>query len=384
MDDPRTSRNAKIIHQAIFHDHEYGRVASAIAEKVKGLLLHKGFELEVKRTKTFDVVKDVLNLGPIHWIAEEIGLPLKTEEFPRGVIFEQQADQGFKDIYEYIFLEHDPARSMQLRDSARKHVKMFQYHMRTHLRGIGGSGIFGLAGYIKDALWNVAVGSRPPSDHFYRVMNTLGLSEQELVNDVLAVSILASVELSHMLVHIVNFYLEEQNHAYRRRLIDVALSNSSTAFEILALYAREALRLDPVTVGITREVGSSMLVPSQSEPLELHPGDLVFFSLKKANLDGPESHASRIHPDIENSHNYDVFLGDGVARLLGENFVLTTAAHTLKTIFSLKNIRRAPGPSGQLRRYTQWLHGTPQHFYLDTKQRTTLWPTSMLLQYETN
>ena len=72
LDDLRTSRNAKIIHQALFHEHEYGRVAGAIAERVKGLIIHKGFELEAKRTKTFDVVKDVLNLGPIHWMAEEI------------------------------------------------------------------------------------------------------------------------------------------------------------------------------------------------------------------------------------------------------------------------------------------------------------------------
>jgi hypothetical protein len=37
----------------------------------------------------------------------------------------------------------------------------------------------------------------------------------------------------------------------------------------------------------------------------------------------PESHASRVHPAIENSHDYEVFMGDGVARLLGENFILT-------------------------------------------------------------
>ena len=72
MDDPRTSRNAKIIHQAIFHDHEYDRVAANIADKIKGLIFTKSFELQAKGTKTFDVVKDVLNLGPIHWIAEEI------------------------------------------------------------------------------------------------------------------------------------------------------------------------------------------------------------------------------------------------------------------------------------------------------------------------
>jgi hypothetical protein len=72
MDDPGKSRYTKIILQAIFHDHEYGRVASAIAEKVKSLILLKGFELEAKGTRTFDVVKDILNLAPIRWIAEEI------------------------------------------------------------------------------------------------------------------------------------------------------------------------------------------------------------------------------------------------------------------------------------------------------------------------
>lgn len=72
MDDPRTTRNLKTIRQAIFHDHEYGRVAGAIAEKIKALIFYKGFEMGAKGTRTFDVVKDVLNLGPIHWIAEEI------------------------------------------------------------------------------------------------------------------------------------------------------------------------------------------------------------------------------------------------------------------------------------------------------------------------
>ena len=146
----------------------------------------------------------------------------------------------------------------------------------------------------------------------------------------------------------VNFYLEDENQAYRRRLIDVAVSNSSTAFEILALYAREALRLDPVTVGITREVGSPMCVPGVSESVDLHVGEKVFLSLKKANLDEvctclsiiesldlskrftqPESHACRVHPAIDGSHNYDVFLGDGVVRLLDENFVLTVGILTL-------------------------------------------------------
>ena len=43
----------------------------------------------------------------------------------------------------------------------------------------------------------------------------------------------------------------------------------------------------------------------------------------------PESHAARVHLDNENSQNYEVFLGDGVVRLLGEEFVLTVGILTL-------------------------------------------------------
>ena len=88
-----------------------------------------------------------------------------------------------------------------------------------------------------------------------------------------------------MLVHIVNFYLEKDNEAYCLRLQEVARSNSASAIETLARYAREALRLDPVTVGVTREVGSTMFIPGVAKPVNIHPGDKVFLSLKKANVD---------------------------------------------------------------------------------------------------
>ena len=145
-----------------------------------------------------------------------------------------------------------------------------------------------------------------------------------------------------MLVHIVNFYFEKPNAAHRAGLIQAACSNSPSTIETLARYAREALRLDPVTVGVTREVGSAMFIPGVAKPVNLHPGEKVFLSLKKANLDEvctcfemissldlkkrfiqPKTHATRCHPAIEDSHHYEVFLGDGVVRLLGENFVLT-------------------------------------------------------------
>ncbi len=164
-----------------------------------------------------------------------------------------------------------------------------------------------------------------------------------------------------MLVHIVNFYLEKRNKAYCDHLIQVARSNSPSAIETLALYAREALRLDPITVGVTREVGSTMFIPGVAKPVNIHPGDKVFLSLKKANLDEvctcfeiissldlkkrfiqPKTHTARCHPAIDDSRHYEVFLGDGVVRLLGENFVLTVGILILIQMSCISRVIRPP------------------------------------------
>jgi len=54
----------------------------------------------------------------------------------------------------------------------------------------------------------------------------------------------------------------------------------------------------------------------------------------------------------------------------------------LRSIFSLKNVRRAPGQSGILNRFVQDLHGTPQHMYINAKGTVTPWPATMVLQYD--
>lgn len=47
---------------------------------------------------------------------------------------------------------------------------------------------------------------------------------------------------------------------------------------------------------------------------------------------------------------YTLLQGDGVFKILGEEFVYGTAATVLQAVFSLKNVRRAPGKTGSLRR----------------------------------
>lgn len=55
----------------------------------------------------------------------------------------------------------------------------------------------------------------------------------------------------------------------------------------------------------------------------------------------------------------------------------------MRSIFSLNNVRRAQGRSGQLNRFTNVLfETTPSYLYVDSKGNVSPWPASMLIQYD--
>lgn len=99
IDDVSNHRSSRHITKALFHHGDSTQACRQIEFCIRSLLHNKSFGLVENTIGNIDIVKDVLNLAPIHWIAEEIGLPLKTGERPRGVVFEQQADEAFKSIF---------------------------------------------------------------------------------------------------------------------------------------------------------------------------------------------------------------------------------------------------------------------------------------------
>jgi linoleate 10R-lipoxygenase len=102
LDDVSSHRSSRHIAKALFYHGDATSACRQIELYVRSLLHSKSFGLVSNTTRNIDIVKDVLNLAPIYWIAEEIGLPLKTRERPHGVIFEQQADEAFKSIFSCV------------------------------------------------------------------------------------------------------------------------------------------------------------------------------------------------------------------------------------------------------------------------------------------
>ncbi|KAG8827835.1 hypothetical protein FRC18_009804 [Serendipita sp. 400] len=378
LDDVRADMHRKAIQQAIFHNIEHtGTIARLIESKARALIHNKSFQLVKGGSRCVDIVKDVVNLAPIHWIADTLGLPLKTHDHVKGTIFEQQADQIFKDIYSYIFHEVDSSFVLNFRYIIKRHIAFMTRYIDPHVADT--SGIIPSVTSIKDALLSLWIDRRGDSGRFYDSIVANGFSRTDVINDVLALAVLSTVELSHLLVHVINYYMEEVNKPQRDRITAAAFGDESVSAAELEGYVREAIRIDPVTVGVHRETTSAAFTRVSGQPLPNK--EKVFLSLKKTMMN------EEFYPDphkvvLNRTKEQRLLLGDGTAKLLGEDYILDVGAHVLRAVFSLKNVRRAPGPSGQLRRYVQDCHGTPQWFYLDQKQKVSPWPTSMLLQYD--
>ena len=56
-----------------------------------------------------------------------------------------------------------------------------------------------------------------------------------------------------------------------------------------------------------------------------------------------------------------------------------TIVEIVKAVFQLKNLRRAPGDAGRLKRYTEIINETETDFYVQRDGKSSPWPGSMYL-----
>jgi len=208
-------------------------------------------------------------------------------------------------------------------------------------------------------------------------LHLTGRDDHELANDVFSAAVLSTVEYSQGLTNVLNTYLDPANARHLERIVALAHSDSAEANAVLEGYVREALRLDPPIPGVHRVAQTSSTIGVASVQKE----SKVYLSLDKAYQD------PSVFPDPQSidptrpARLYNV-IGDGGLKCLGAEFVYKTMAQVVKAVFGYKNIRRAPGQSGQLKRFAEDVHDSKQYFYINTDQDITPWATSLTLQYD--
>ncbi|KAF8585671.1 heme peroxidase [Ramaria rubella] len=380
-EDERNRRNRTTIERLLFTPDANAEHAQCFYEVTRELMVDKAFAPVGAAYRTVDIVHEVINYVPLHWLTTRVAsLPLRTKENPGGKYSEHELYSYLAVIFSYIYLNTEPVNAWFLTRHAHKAAKVIlddvaallsvEASLFRTVRGVVGR----LTGYsssdAKPDLLHQLLEGRHRDIH--------DDSNEDIMYNILSVAVNSVANWAHAMTHVVNFYLDSARKSDKDAIVALAgLPLTGESESLLIGYIREALRLDPPIAGVLREARTDTIVGTT----QVHAGERLYADLATALVDetvyGAE--ATTVDPLRPTS---ELSFVTGAHSSLNEEFSDKTMAQVLRAVFGKKNLRRAPGLSGQLTRFAEKLHDTEQKVYVDHTGKPTPWPQSMLVQYD--
>ncbi|CAK5274234.1 unnamed protein product [Mycena citricolor] len=307
--------------------------------ETRALIAQLSFGNVSKKVQYIDIVRDVINVLPVHWICKEIaGLPLGENV--------QTRYHAFADVCQYIFLNYDPSSDWHLRESAKQAFHEFDKVVKNHL----GSRIS-----LLDMDRSSLAESLPFLTELKASADRHHLDLNELSVALFVEVVTTAAHWSQGVTHIINYYLDERRVEERAEIVK---ADGKKAMDIVGL---RWVTVDPPVWGVYRTAHKDEnIVESTKVPL----GGRVFASIKDASA-GMEK----------------PLLGIGEHGLVSAPFFESTVPRVVSEILRLKDLKRAPGTSGVLNRFTESVHGAAQQWYIDSKSDVVPFPQSLVVEY---
>ncbi|OAX41520.1 heme peroxidase [Rhizopogon vinicolor AM-OR11-026] len=342
------------------------KIGTYFYDKTRELIQQSSFSLITGNTHAVNIVRDVLKLVPLTWVATEVaGITLKTKQHPHGVFTESQLFDMVSEIYQFLFLEVEAAKYMILQKKAREHVQELTHLIKGALSGAG-SKIFGIF---------TGKGKKNHNEIVKRLVE-FGCSTEHVVNSILALMIGATVEMSLALTNVVNQLLRTDHDSVAT--MEAAKSeNNNKDISGLTAFTREALRVDPPFAGVYRVAKKDGDVVS----LTVKQDERVFLNIAKANMN-EDAFPNPTTLDVTRAPRERYLPGDGCFQVLGDEFASKMIAEVLRAILSFNNVRRGPGQSGRLHRFKDESLPVLHYAYLNEKMLRTPWPTTLIINYD--
>lgn len=339
------------------------KIGKYFYDTTRELIESCNYSLVGKKTYGVDIVRDVLRIVPVYWAASEIaGIQLKTNGARQGDYTPNELYDILGDIYSFIFLDIEASKVMVLQAKVLEHINTLLGHIKSHLQGQGNKRIS-----VARAVSALSPTKKTEQSELIKRLAALGGSSDELANTVLALMVASTAELSLALTNAVNLYLGSEQEVTIRTL-------SGDAKASLDGYVYEALRLDPPFEGVYRTAAKPI------DALGIKANDRVFLNIAVANTDESVFPS----PGVVNAarESKTILPGDGLFSHLGEGLTVKIVSEVLRAVYSKNNVRRAPGQSGVLPRFKDHARPDLRFAYLDARQFTSAWPTSLSILYD--
>lgn len=352
--------------------------------------LMKKYSYKIAGANQVDIVRDVFNLVHTQFSAELFSLPLKTKKNPKGIYTEQQLYKLLAVAFTFIFYDVDAANSFALHQASRTLIQQLGKLVSASV------GVVTRPGLISNIVSRFQSHSTLSvyGAHMIQRLHQGGVSREKLVWNTIMPTVVAGVANSGQLFsQTLDYFLGEGAH-FIPELYRLSKRNTPEADEVLLRYFMEGSRLSH-TVGVLRDnAGIPRIFHCQKglncpSTVSIPHGARVFCNLRAASLD-PDVFPNPYQIDLERvERNPELYIhyGWGPHKCLGLDVSKTAAVQVFKIIFGLKNLRRAPGPLGRIKKVDmaapgQVFGGPGAYVGYMTADQSSLWPFPSTMQVQ--
>jgi cytochrome P450 len=376
-DQRKHDERSNILHKVFFEEGFEKNINEFFTTNVRNLI-EKNSLKGAKGRMSIDIVRDVTNITPIMWLAERFALPLKTQEQPRGLLSLYEAFTAYLVLFMYQSFNIMPQNEWKLREGAMKAAAPLRQIFETHLKSQTGR----LEGFVDWMAKGSAFEVGPHADRIYHALADTKLPIGDLVGDCIGMGAPVAGNLTQQASLLIDLYLKPEYEKYKARIVELAHMDPAVSDRELQGFVYEGMRHVGVVPGLPRIATRDITVHDGVRgPVHIKKGHTVLVATSKAAMDP----VAFPNPEVLDPHrpfkDYTL-LGHGLHFCFGARLVGPSLAATLREVFKLKNVRRAPGKQGQFTVTEHKLAGITMRHYLDANAKESPIPTSLRLHYD--
>ncbi|GIK07559.1 hypothetical protein Aspvir_003225 [Aspergillus viridinutans] len=343
-DAPAHANQRNIMSRALYHEQWHEAVKRFYLELTQQLLAEKS--CRVGGVNQVDITRDVGNLAHVHFASSIFSLPLKTRKHPHGIFTEHEMFEIIALAFTAIFFDVDPVKSFFLRHKAREAAQKLGKLVEVNVRAINSSG------FVATLLGSVRANDNALSEYGVHMVERLlqsGLDPEEVTwAQILPTATAMVPNQAQVFTQIIDYYLSDNGRQHLPDINRFAKEDSSASDEVLLRYCMEAIRLNGI-FGAYRKSHTNLTLDDKDGTVHIKPGDKVFVSFVDANRD-PNVFPNPDEVDLNRPMESYIHYGVGPHTCLGGDASKVSLTAMLRVVGRLDNLRRAPGPQGELKK----------------------------------
>jgi hypothetical protein len=294
-----------------------------------------------------DIVADIGNLVHANFTGHFFDIPLKGSSSVPGAYTDQELYDALARLFGYVFLDLDTAKSFKgrvvgLRDAQRMGALMEaavteakSQHFATIRYMLG-------MGYGQPLLTNYG-------DSLVSRVSGFGKNVDEVVWTIIPTAAAACATQAQGWGQLIDLYLSDKYYHHWPAIQELSRSDKPEDFEKLKKYALEGFRLSTPAFGVLRNGGTDgVTIHDGPRDINVKQGESIFADFITAGRD-PSKFPDPEEITLDRPDDLYIHHGWGPHACLGRPIVTVAAASMLRVFARLGNLRRAPGPAGEMK-----------------------------------